>query len=595
MDKRLSNNPVQVIAGEDTSQPSTVHFFQPTELIDQNIEISGGGGAVSSVGSDPLLSNGSPIDEISAQNPSRLPAEFSVQIINLSYEPIFVWTAEGGIVEWNKGSEQLYGYSKEEAIGRDVQELLKTVHSLPPASILGRLTESGEWTAELRHTAKDGREVIVESRQQVLEVSGRRFVVETNRDITERKRVEDANRYQLALTQAITDNAQSGLMMTDLDGTITFANPAAERITGYSASELIGQNWHDLMHGKRPDGTPIPAEECDFMKSLRLAEPVADSEVYFGHKEGHFYPVRRSARPISKDGQPVGIVAEIHDITIEKRIEAERQEMLKREKSARLDAEAANRAKDEFLAVLSHELRTPLHSIKGWISILQAGAVDEAGVKHGLEVIARNVNAQNALIEDILDVSRIVVGKLSLETSAVSLAAIVRNVIDEAIIMAEANGITLTADIDETADDMEGDALRLRQIVNNLLNNALKFTPNGGSIAVSLARSGDSACISVSDSGVGVSPELVSHIRPLSAGRQHQPPQSQRPRTRPCDRKTPRRTTRWHDLGIQSGRGQRVNLHDRASVNHQTGRSRGTGGLYFRHCSRMWWPHARRH
>ncbi|HEX2641213.1 MAG TPA: PAS domain S-box protein [Pyrinomonadaceae bacterium] len=512
MDKRLSNNHVQVVGGEEPPQPSTVHFVQPPDLVDRGVDVNGVAGVVSSGDGDSVPASSAPPGGVSSQQLSHLPAEFSAQIINLSYEPIFVWTVEEGIVEWNKGSEQLYGYSEEDAIGRDVHELLKTVHSLPPASILGRLTESGEWTAELRHTAKDGREVIVESRQQVLAVDGRRFVVETNRDITERKRSDETLRYQLALTQAITDNAQSGLMMTDLDGTITFANPAAERITGYSAGELIGRNWHAAMHNKHPDGTPIPAEECDFMKALLSAAPVVDSEVHFVHKDGHFYPVRRSARPISKGGRPVGIVAEIQDITTEKRIDAERQEILKREKSARLDAEAANRAKDEFLAVLSHELRTPLHSIKGWISILQAGAVDEAGVKHGLEVIARNVNAQNALIEDILDVSRIVVGKLGLETSTVSLAAIVRNVVDEVCMTAETNGITLTAEIDETAGEMEGDALRLRQIVNNLLNNALKFTPAGGSIAVSLTRCGDKACISVTDSGVGVSPELLSRI-----------------------------------------------------------------------------------
>ena len=243
------------------------------------------------------------------------------------------------------------------------------------------------------------------------------------------------------------------------------------------------------------------------------SRPVVDSEVHFVHKDGHFYPVRRSARPISKGGRPVGIVAEIQDITTEKRIDAERQEILKREKSSHASTPkrlTVRRTNSSPSCRTSFALRC-IRSRAGSRSC-QAGAVDEAGVKHGLEVIARNVNAQNALIEDILDVSRIVVGKLGLETSTVSLAAIVRNVVDEVCMTAETNGITLTAEIDETAGEMEGDALRLRQIVNNLLNNALKFTPAGGSIAVSLTRCGDKACISVTDSGVGVSPELLSRI-----------------------------------------------------------------------------------
>lgn len=311
----------------------------------------------------------------------RLGIPDQAKLFNLSYEPIFVWSPEDGIVEWNRGSEKLYGYAKEEALGRDVNELLRTIHTLPPAACLADLTHGGHWIAELQHTTKDGREVIVESRQQLIEIDGRRLVVENNRDITE-----------------------------------------------------------------------------------------------------------------------------------EKRIEAERQEILRREKIAREEAEYANRAKDEFLAVLSHELRTPLHSIKGWISILQKGGIDAETQKRGLEVIARNVNSQNALIEDILDVSRIVLDKLSLEIGRLSLAALVRNVVDEARFEAEENGVELEAEIDDTADEMDGDALRLRQIVNNLLNNAIKFTPGGGRVTVRLSRCGRSACLSVSDTGTGIPSDILPRI-----------------------------------------------------------------------------------
>jgi PAS domain S-box-containing protein len=443
---------------------------------------------------------------------SKLEVHDQARLFNLSFEPIFVWSAEDGIVEWNRGAEKLYGYTKEEAIGCNVHELLKTVHALPPASRLANLTEGGRWTAELQQTTRDGMEVVVESRQQLIEIDGRRLVVETNRDITAQVRARQLLRYQLDLTQAITDNAQSGLFMTDLEGRITFANQAAERITGFNREELIGKIWHEMVHHTHPDGSPFRVEECSFTQALLSQETiVADEDVFVG-KDGRYYPVRRSARPILKDGIAAGMIVEILDITEEKRIEAERQEILRREKAARREAEHANRAKDEFLAVLSHELRTPLHSIKGWITILQNGAVDDETKNRGLEVIARNVNSQNALIEDILDVSRIVLGKLSLEVKRISLASIVRNVADEARLDAEAAGIELHAVIDDSADQTDGDPLRLRQIINNLLTNAIKFSPRGGRVDVKLERIGDLSRLTVRDTGIGIEPGILPRI-----------------------------------------------------------------------------------
>jgi CheY-like chemotaxis protein/two-component sensor histidine kinase len=181
------------------------------------------------------------------------------------------------------------------------------------------------------------------------------------------------------------------------------------------------------------------------------------------------------------------------------------------ETHARTLAEEANRSKDEFLAVLSHELRTPLHAMKGWVSLLKKGALGELKQAHAIDVIARSVNAQNALIEDILDVSRIISGKLVLENEHVSLISIVANAVEDARPAAEARGLKLTSELSSDADDMDGDALRLHQIVNNLLNNAIKFTSQG-EVKVRLTRSGDSAFLSITDTGIGVDADVLPHI-----------------------------------------------------------------------------------
>lgn len=182
------------------------------------------------------------------------------------------------------------------------------------------------------------------------------------------------------------------------------------------------------------------------------------------------------------------------------------------EARARSAAEEANRAKDEFLAVLSHELRTPLNSIKGWISMLQHHDLDEEQRSRAIEVIARNVNSQNALIEDILDVSRIISGKMKLESERLSFVSVVMNVVDAMRPIAEKNGVRLTHEIDQHADEMTGDTFRLQQIVSNLLNNAIKFTPFEGEVNVRLVRSGDFARLTVTDTGIGIPEELLGSI-----------------------------------------------------------------------------------
>ena len=180
--------------------------------------------------------------------------------------------------------------------------------------------------------------------------------------------------------------------------------------------------------------------------------------------------------------------------------------------AARAEAEAANRAKDDFLAVLSHELRTPLNATFGWVRLLRSGRLDADASVRALDVIERSVSQQARLISDLLDASRIVFGRLELSRQPVDLPALVAGVVDSVLPSAETQGITLTAALDADAGPVVGDPDRLRQVVENIVGNALKFTPSRGVVTVRLTRAADDARLVVSDTGRGIDPEFLPHI-----------------------------------------------------------------------------------
>jgi signal transduction histidine kinase/CheY-like chemotaxis protein len=195
-----------------------------------------------------------------------------------------------------------------------------------------------------------------------------------------------------------------------------------------------------------------------------------------------------------------------------KRGEAEREQILLREKVARAEAEAANRLKDEFLSTLSHELRTPLTSIIGWTSLMRAGHVKGEAQAQALETVERNARTQSRLIDDLLDLSRIISGKLLVETRAVDLASVVSDSIEVVRPAANAKGIRLSYECEPGAKIISGDPARLQQVAWNLLSNAVKFTPEGGGVCVRLRGDGARASLSVADTGRGIRPEFLPHV-----------------------------------------------------------------------------------
>lgn len=190
----------------------------------------------------------------------------------------------------------------------------------------------------------------------------------------------------------------------------------------------------------------------------------------------------------------------------------ERERLLAREQMARAEAEDACRLKDEFLATVSHELRTPLTAIMGWTHLLRGDTLDKTSRTHALEVIERNAKSQAQLVEDILDVSRVITGKLRLNVAPVDAASIINAAIDSVQLAAETKSIQLGVTLDPSARHIAGDAGRLQQVVWNLLSNAIKFSPSGGRVDVRLERCGSVVQISVSDTGDGISPDFLPFI-----------------------------------------------------------------------------------
>lgn len=322
-------------------------------------------------------------------------------------------------------------------------------------------------------------------------------------DITERKKAEKALRHLAAIVET-TDDA---VISRDVNGIITSWNPAAERLYGYTAQEVIGKPVSILIPPERPDEEPL------ILARIRRGERIDHYETIRVAKDGRRLHVSLTVSPITDaTGKIVGASKIARDISEQKRAQEEIARLLAAERAARQDAEVASRTKDEFLATLSHELRTPLTAMLGWLTILRAHKLDKKTTAHAIETIERNAKAQAQLIEDLVDVSRIVGGKLNLEVEPTELMPVIDAAIEVVRPAADAKEIAINVNYDATVGPVSGDGARLQQIIWNLLSNAVKFTPKGGSVSVDFSRRDGFAEVVVRDTGIGISPEFLPHV-----------------------------------------------------------------------------------
>ncbi|MBN3875558.1 PAS domain-containing protein [Nostoc sp. JL23] len=326
-------------------------------------------------------------------------------------------------------------------------------------------------------------------------------------DISDRKQVEDELRQSEERYRYLAEAIPQLVWTCDASGSCDYANQRLCDYTGLSLEQILGQGW---ISGVHPD-------------DRQAAQSLWNNTVDCGSSYRHEYRFKRASdrsyrwhlvlgMPLKDQrGQVVkwfGTCTDIHD---QKELEVERNRLLAQEQAARAEAERANRIKDEFLAVLSHELRSPLNPILGWTKLLQTRKFNETKTAQALATIERNAKLQTQLIDDLLDVAKILRGKLSIEATPVNLASVIESAIDTVSTAAIAKSITLHPVLPNIGQ-VSGDSNRLQQIVWNLLSNAIKFTPNGGRVEIRLQPLDNQAEIIVSDTGKGINPEFLPYI-----------------------------------------------------------------------------------
>ena len=436
------------------------------------------------------------------QHAARLAA-----IVQSSDDAIISKDLRGVITSWNPAAEKLFGYAAAEAIGRPITELIIPAERLDEErDILARIGrgEAIEHFETVRCTKGGGRIEVVLTVSPVRNERGDVIgISKTARDIGERRRAEEM-RAQLA---AIVDSSDDAIVSKTLDGIIQSWNPGAEKLFGYSRAEAVGHHIRLIVPRERWP------EEDDVLARVGRGERVEHFETVRVTKSGQPVEISLTVSPVRNvAGHIIGASKIARDITDRKRAEAERTALLAREQAAREEAETLNRSKDQFLAILSHEMRTPLNAIYGWARMIHDGRIDAALVGRGIDVILRNAKAQLQLVEDVLDVSRIITGNMRLEVRTVDLRDVVEAALESVRPAVAAKEQRLNIVLDPDAGAVLGAPDRLQQVVWNLVMNAVKFTPRGGRIDITVRRVERHVAITVSDSGQGITLELLPHI-----------------------------------------------------------------------------------
>ncbi|MBD1825763.1 PAS domain-containing protein [Cyanobacteria bacterium FACHB-DQ100] len=324
------------------------------------------------------------------------------------------------------------------------------------------------------------------------------------RDVTDRKRTEKELRQKNAILNVINAAAPTPIFVKDRAGRIIYANPATLETLGKTADQVIG--YRDSEIYSPPELGEIVSENDQRIMTTGQTEVVEESPDGIRTFLGTKTPYR------NETGEVIGLIGISNDITERVQFERERERLFQQEQAAREAAEQANRLKDEFLAVLSHELRTPLNPILGWIRLLQNGRLDPARTAEALNTIERNAKLQTQLIDDLLDISRIMRGKLSLNRYPVNVASVIQAAAETIRLTAEAKQITFDLQSDRQDYFVFGDAGRLQQVFWNLLSNAVKFTPEAGRVTIHLTQIEHQAQVQITDTGIGIRPDFLPHL-----------------------------------------------------------------------------------
>jgi PAS domain S-box-containing protein len=415
---------------------------------------------------------------------------------------------DGHWLRFNDALCRITGYSRAELEATSFPAITHPDDLAEGAALTAQLAagEIPAFSIEKRYLRKDGTIVWVNltvSLHRIRLPHEESYFIAMIQDITASKKAEEGRREAEALFRTLTEGMPSMAWVRSRDGFYEYLNPQWHAYTGWTAADLATRGHFELIH---PEDLPV-------MKKLHQ-DSIASGEghyIEFRHRrhdgawrwtESRVAPVRDAQGKVQRW---VGTLTDVHDQR------QERERLLENERAARKEAEEASRLKDEFLAIVSHELRTPLSSILGWSQLLLAPKIAETELQRGLETIRRNARSQAQIIDDLLDMSRIITGKIRLDVETVDLSQVLERALDSVRPAAAAKGVRIEERL-HASFPVQGDPGRLQQVLWNLFSNAIRFTPKGGTIQVALECVGSHLEVTVSDSGEGIDPEFLPYV-----------------------------------------------------------------------------------
>jgi two-component system CheB/CheR fusion protein len=438
------------------------------------------------------------------------------KILDAMPTPVLVISSDWRVQSTNESFFRMFHVGREETEGKLLSELCEGHWNIPSLlAALGSVLKEGvafhDFELEREFPRIGYKDMVLHATATRFTGAGTNTALLTIEDATARKQAAEALRETEEKYRHLLENANDGILILTQDQTIGFANPRIDAMFGYGSGELINQKYEVLIPEEYREAQR--SQHTAFLRDPAGRDVVRGADLYGRRKDGRIFPVEISLSPMRTDSSTM-TTAIIRDISERKKLEAERQDLLLRETNARREAERASQSKDEFLATLSHELRTPLTTILSWAQVLRLGKIDAQKTDQALNLIEKSAKDQGQLIDDLIDVSRIQAGKLSLDLRELVAADCIVAAVESVRKLADDKSITIKTKFDPSACLVLADSGRLQQVFRNLFTNSIKFTPRGGRITVRLKYKKDPQLleIRVQDTGRGIKPEFLPRL-----------------------------------------------------------------------------------